>query len=303
MKIPEPERVLWSAFLPLRLLCSLVLALATLTMKAHAQVPFEACRDRDNQPIPGVVDNAMAYAGMATVQNGHPVIRWNAHSNGRLSQTEQVFIYLHECAHHSLGHLYHTAVDSSDELEADCWAIQLMVDGGMIKGRHLEVLERSRRTVRGDGTHLGGEAHIRSLEECLSIRTDARAWAATLDTLVIAAQDSFTTRRGRLLDAAGTSPVFEALLDVPGTYACEVVGGALRCMVFAAQKDGAAEKRYQQLVKILQAWLRSGWTFTERRGDNGKTRTFLAQDGLTGTLITWAWTGARVYLLVKRVPV
>jgi hypothetical protein len=88
-------------------------------MKAHAQVPFEACRDRDNRPIPGVVDNAMAYAGMATVQNGHPVILWNAHSNGRLSQTEQVFIYLHECAHHSLGHLYHIAVDSRDELEAD----------------------------------------------------------------------------------------------------------------------------------------------------------------------------------------
>ena len=292
--------------LPPRLLCSLVVALGTVAVKAqaHAQVPFEACRDRDNRPIPGVVDNTMTYGGVATVRNGHPVILWNAHSNGRLSQTEQIFIYLHECAHHTLGHLYHNSVvDARDELEADCWAIQLMVDGGMIRSRHLQALERSRRTVRGDDIHLGGEAHVRSLEECLSIRTDAKAWAAALDTLVIAAQDSFTTRRGRLLDSTGTPPVFEALLDVPGTYDCEVVGGALRCMVFAARKDGAAEKRYQQLVKILQAWLPSRWTFTEQLGDNGKTRTFLAQDGLTGTLITWAHTGARVYLLVKRTPV
>jgi hypothetical protein len=228
------------------------------------------------------VDNALMYAGVATVQNGHPVILWNAHSNGRLSQTEQIFIYLHECAHHTLGHLSHSAVDAGDEREADCWAIQLMVDGGMIKGRQLEMLERSRRTVRGDDTHLAGEAHVRSLEECLSIRTDAKAWAAALDTAVIAAQDSFIAYRGRLLDSTSTPPVFEALLDVPGTYDCEVVGGALRCMVFAARKDGAAKKRYQQLVKILRSWLPSGWTFAERVGEAGKTRTFQAQDALTG---------------------
>ena len=289
--------------LSLRLLCTLVLALANLATRAQAQVPFEACHDRDNQPILGVVDNAMAYAGMATARNGHPVILWNAHINGRLSRTEQIFIYLHECAHHTLGHLYHTAVDARDEREADCWAIQLMVDGGMIKGRHFEELERSRRAVRGDNTHLGGEAHIRSLEECLSIRTDTKAWAAALDTVVSAVQDSFAARRGRLLDSTSAPPVFEALLDVPGTYDCEIVGGALRCTVFAVRKDSAAEKRYQQLVKIFRAWLPSGWTFTEQLGDSGKTRTFLAQDGLTGALITWAWTGARVYLLVKRVPV
>ena len=120
---------------------------------------------------------------------------------------------------------------------------------------------------------------------------------------MIAAQDGFTTRRGRLLDSTGTPLVFEALIDVPGTYDCEVVGVALRCMVFAARKDGAAEKRYRELVKILQAWVPSGWTSTERLGDDGKSRTFLAQDALTGTLITWACAGARVYLLVKRAPV
>lgn len=279
---------------------SLVFALSA---RAEGQVPFDACRDRDERPIPGVVDNTMAYAGMATVQNGHPVILWNVHTNRQLSQTEQIFIYLHECAHHTLGHLYHRTVDARHELEADCWAIQLMVDGGMIRGRHLAVLERSRRTVRGDDTHLGGEAHLRSLDECLSIRTDPKLWAAALDTLVRAAQDSFTTRRGRLLDSTGTSQVYDALLDVPGTYDCEVVGAAFRCPVFAARKRGAAEERYRRLVKILHGWLPPSWTFTERVSDDGKSRTWLAQDALTGTLLTLAFSEARVYLLVKRASV
>jgi hypothetical protein len=297
------RRFLSRAPLFARLLGILVPALLTLSVNGQAQVPFDACLDRDNRPIPGVVDNSITYAAVATEQNGRPVILWNARENGRLSRTEQLFIYLHECAHHTLGHLYLGNDDARHELEADCWAIQLMVDGGMIKERHFEVLERSRRTVRGDYTHLGGDAHVRSLEECLSVRTNAKAWAATLDTLVVAAQDSFATRRGRLVDSSSTPPVFEALLDVPGTYDCEIVGGAFRCMVFAARKDGAAEKRYQQLVKILHAWLPVGWTSTEQLGANGKDRTFLAQDSRTGTLITWACAGARVYLLVKRAPV
>ena len=52
-----------------------------------------------------------------------------------------------------------------------------------------------------------------------------------------------------------------------------------------------------------RSWLPLGWTSTEQLAQDGKSRTFLAQDGLTGTLITWRRTGARVYLLVKRLPV
>jgi hypothetical protein len=249
-----------------------------------------------------VVDNTMAYAGMAAYQNGHPVILWNAHINQHLSRTEQIFIYLHECAHHTLGHLFHYALDVRDEQEADCWAIQLMMDGGMIQGRHLAALERSRRNVRGDETHLGGEAHVRHLEECLAVRTDRKAWATALDTVVRSAQDSFAGRRGRQLDSTRAHPTFEALVDVPGTYDCEVVGASLRCMVFAARKVKSAKERYGRLLKIVHAWLPPTWTSTERDEDDGSGRTFLSQDADTGTLITLTWSGARIYLVVKRAP-
>lgn len=285
-----------------RVLLSLVTVLV-MAPRLQAQVPLDACRDRDDRPIPSVVDNTMADAGEAIERDGHPIILWNARRNARLSETEQIFIYLHECAHHVLGHLYHRGTEAHDELEADCWAIQLMVDGGMIRSRQLAALESSRLSVRGDDTHLGGEAHVRSLAQCLSIRTDAKAWAAALDTVVPAARDSFRTRRGRLLDARTTPEVYEALMDLPGTYGCEIVGAAFRCTVFAARAAGPAEGRYHRLVKILRGWLSPGWTSTERVGEDGKSRTFLAQQDLTGTLLSLALAGARVYFLVKRVPV
>jgi hypothetical protein len=278
------------------------LALLPVSM-AWGQVPYDACLDRQGQVIPGVVDNTMPYAGVATEQNGKPVILWNQKTNQLLSTTEQIFVYLHECAHHTLGHVRGDSYTPAVELEADCWAIQLMVDGGMIKGRHLAELERSRRMMRGDAYHLGGKAHIQSLERCLEIRTDPKAWAEALSRFVLAAQDSFATQRGRPIDASPSDTVYQSLVDAPGTYDCEVVGPAARCLVFAARKMKAAEQRFERLVKIVRGWLPVGWTSVERAAPEGGERSFLAQDGMTGTLISLTQRGARVYLLVKRLQV
>ena len=242
----------------------------------------------------------MRYAALATVREGEPIIVWNAKANQHLSDTEQIFIYLHECGHHRLGHLFIHGDDRRLELEADCWAIQLMVDGGMIKGRHLASLEQSRRTVIGDKTHLGGDAHIRSLRQCLELRTDPAAWAAAMDTLLRAAPDDFQSSRGRLIDSVGSNPVYESKYGAPGTFDCEVVGAAVRCLVFASREPKPAEQRYTRLLGILRRWLPEGWTSTER--SEGDSRVWLAQDGRTGMLVSLARAGARVHFLVKRAP-
>jgi hypothetical protein len=268
---------------------------------AEAQVPFEACRDRNDRLIPGVVDNTLTYAGLATHQDGKPVILWNANSNRHLSDTEQIYIYLHECAHHLLGHLEQSKNSLVWEIEADCWAIQLMVDGGMIKGRHLYQLERSRRTVRGDRTHLGGRAHVESLRQCLEIRTDRGAWRAALDTMLAVSGDGFAGARGRVVDSLDGAPVYESRLDVPGTYDCEVIGSAIRCMVFASRKTGPAVDRYRKLAAIVRDWLPKGWSKEERSSENDESHALLAQDGLTGMLVSVAQNGPRVHFLMKQV--
>jgi len=265
------------------------------------QVPFDACRDRDDHPIPVVIDNSIAYAGVATFRSERAVILWNARTNQRLPRTEQLFIYLHECAHHVLDHLYHSEVGVREELEADCWAIQLMVDGGLIRTRQLDELERTRSSVRGDDTHLSGEAHVRSLEECLRRRSNPRVWGAALDSLVVAAHDGFARRRGRLVDSTGAAPVHEVLVDVPGTYDCEVVAATVRCLVFAPRKSGAAAGRYRKISKILKSWLPRGWSSAEQVSDDPeRRRVWIARDRQTHTLLTLTLTGTQVYLLVKR---
>jgi len=271
------------------------------TASAQERVPFEACHDRHGQLIPGVVDDSLGYAGLATHQDGKPVILWNATSNRHLSDTEQIYIYLHECAHHLLGHLGRPMNSPEWELEADCWAIQLMVDGGMIKGRHLYQLERSRRTVRGDRTHLGGEAHVQSLRHCLEIRTDRDAWRRDLNALLAASGDGFTGARGRVVDSLGGSPTYESRLDVPGTYDCEVVGSAIRCMVFASRESGPAVDRYRKLKDIVEEWLPAGWSKVERETRNATSHAFLAQDTRSGTLVSIAQNGPRIHFIMKQV--
>ncbi len=281
---------------------ALSLAAPAFPSSVHGQAPFEICRDRENRIIPGVVDNSIGYAGLADQRDGRPVIVWNARSNRHLSQAEQVLIYLHECAHHRLGHLYAPGDDPRYELEADCWAIQRMADGGMAPRRHFAALERARRSVRGDRAHLGGEAHVRSLRWCLEVRTDRKAWAAALDSLVRAAEDGFVSSRGRAIDTLAVPPIYHSRLGTPGTYDCEVVGAAIRCLVFDSRKPGPAAERYTSLVRILRGWLPPGWTSTQRT-DPELGNLFLAQNGMTGTLLSLARGGARIHFLVKRSPI
>lgn len=272
--------------------------------RARAQVPYSACLDRHGQVIPAVVDNDMYWAGVAKLQNGSPVILWNAKANQALPDYVQMFIYLHECAHHLLGHVHQSgdANGREREDEADCWAIQLLVDGGILKSSHIEALEQSLRSTPQDKDHRGGQELIVSLARCLEIRTDQAAWDTALTAFVAASADSFTTSRGRLIERGADAAVYESVFDAPGTYDCEVVGWAVRCMVFASRSLGPARHRYDELVKIFRAWLSTGWTSRDDdRPPDGLARRFMAQETESGALITlMLTTNARLYLIVTR---
>lgn len=282
----------------------LIVISAILPFPAEAQVAFDACRDRSDQPIPVFSDNSIAYAGVAAFRNGRPIILWNTRTNRYLSATQRLFIYLHECAHHVLGHPYRGDVGVAEERAADCWAIQLMVDGSMIRPVQLRELERTRQAVRGDDTHLGGEAHVRSLQECLARRKDPAAWAAALDSLAVAARDDFASRRGRVVDSSGVTPVYESLIGVPGTYNCEVVGDAMRCLFFSARKSRAAAGRYRTVTRMLESWLPRTWTSAEQvSADPDRRRIWVARDLDTHTLITLTLSRTQVHLFAKRLRV
>ncbi len=257
-------------------------ALAALALPGvlRAQVPYDGCTDRFGRPIEGVVDNQLGWAGTATMRNGRPIILWNEKALGTASGAMRLFVYLHECAHHALGHLWKLPSARNEE-EADCWAYQLLVDGGIARGRHVAAIEREARTTRGDDIHLGGEARVRSLRRCLRAGTDREAWRASLDRLAQASADSFAALRGMAFpgDPAG---VHEALVDVPGTFDCEVRDAVFACLVFAARRPADVRRRFDRLRRILAEWLPDTWTSVTRADADGTRQELHAEDSRSG---------------------
>jgi hypothetical protein len=270
---------------------------------ASAQVPYSACLDREQHPIPGIVDNTLPYAAEATVQDGRRVILWNQHRFGGFSSTMRLFVYLHECAHHNLNHLY-KGESRSIENQADCWAYQLLVDGGMLDGHHLAELTSELRRTTGDAVHLGGAELLASLADCLELRTRAAAWDSALSVITAAAPTGFRDLQGPRIPDTPTE-AYETSLGTPGTYDCEILRPpALRCVIFVSRKQKAAERRYETIVRIIGAWLSPDWMATEpAHPPAGLARAYEAQNDQTGALLVLGLTPeARVYFLVKPAP-
>lgn len=273
--------------------------------ETSAQVPYEGCTTRQGRPIVGIVSDSLPYAGWATIRSdGTPVIYWNPKQQYSPQGVTQVFLYLHECAHHALGHVYgfQGTVDQQKEheREADCWAYQLLVDGGMVTGSRLEVLERDIRYSTGDAIHLGGEAALNSLHACLDARTNSRQWRDMLTEVAAAAVDSFRAIRG--LPLTEDPSVSDATRNAPGTYDCEIrASGSYVCLVFAARDDGRVERRFRKLRDILLEWLPATWTSTTlATPPAGQRQVFVAEDAGTGVRLTLSATqDQKVYFIMR----
>ena len=262
-----------------------------------APLPCDGCVDRADRPVRGIIDNSMGWAGTATEVNGQPVIYWNQTANARASRATQIFIYLHECAHHTLGHLWKPQ-GQRWELEAECWAAQLMWESGMIQGRHFRLIEEELSRYEGDATHLGGRARRQSLGDCIDVKTDRKAWAVALGELLRASDDGFASIRGQSVPRPSSrTGAHESQVDLPGTYDCEVTREpSVRCLVFAAREPRRVAERFDALTKVVGAWLPAGWTGAETPpGDTAVVRGYAASDS-TGVvrLRLAATTGHRI---------
>lgn len=260
----------------------LLIALAASPLAAQS-VP-SACTAPDGQTVQTIVRNDMIWAGLATREGDKPVIYWNQHSMAGTSQATRLFVYLHECAHHMLGHIWKQDSRRS-EREADCWAMTLMVESGMTRQRHIDVIVRELKRSEGDDVHLGGEALVRSLKQCIRDRTDPDVWDAALDSLLRASADSFRSIQGKPYPRPELDQhTYQSTLPVANTFDCTI--GPLRmvqCMVFAARDDKRVRKRFDQLASIIRDWLPAGWASREDDTAAGEVvRALHAADPVTG---------------------
>ncbi len=251
---------------------------------ASAQVPFKACLDRHDQPIEAVVDNDLPYAGVATITaDGVPVIFYNKQALSRTSPQARHFVYLHECGHHALRHVWKDP-SRLREMEADCWAVQQMVEQGLIKKRKVDELQAEIGMSRGLGT----------LKGCVDVKTDQDLWRRSLDLLTLAGAHKFDAIRGDPIVEAQERGFFESTLDLPGIFNCELTPEeSFSCEIFNGRDKKAALKHYDKVLPIIQSWLTDDWlTFERVRARPTELRRFVAQDIQSGSLITLVATSA-----------
>ena len=254
--------------------------LCCLPAAAAAQLPSDDCRDRSGLPVRGIVRNDMPWAGAATELNGESVIYWNQSRNSRASLASRLFIYMHECGHHVLGHIWKSP-SPRWEAEADCWAVQSLRERGLLRAFQVRQLEQQVWRSRSSAGRFT-EGSRRAFSRCLDIKTDRDAWARALDALAAASADSFASVIGQAVPRPGSrSGVHESELDLPGTYDCEVTSTRdVRCTVFTGTSERSVLGRQRALDRIVRRWLPAGWTAAEEAPSPGLLRRLEVSDSV-----------------------
>ena len=242
------------------LIRTLLLVAPLLARPLAAQIPLDDCVDRAGRPVRGVVDNSLGWAGAATVVNGESIIYWNAKANARADRTTRIFIYLHECGHHRLGHVW-KGRGGRWEIEAECWAVQQLLERGFIQTRHLSRLEEQLGRYPGDPYHLGGHARMKTLRDCVAAKTDPLHWSAALRAFIDASETGFDSIRGQAVPRPSSETgIYESLVDLPGTYDCEITRERdVRCPVYTAKSAKRADERFELLARIIRGAVPDEW--------------------------------------------
>ncbi len=103
---------------------------------------------------------------MARVEgDGTPVIYLNPHALNGWHPVVHQFWYMHECAHHALGH---TATWSPlNETEADCWAIRSLRDQGFLNVGNMQFVVMALRSSQASPFgHLPGPMRVSAAIAC-----------------------------------------------------------------------------------------------------------------------------------------
>ena len=251
---------------------------------ATAQGSPSQCMDRHDDPIPTIVDDDLPYAGVATITvEGMPVIFYNSRTLSRSSQQARQFVLLHECGHHALRHVWKDP-SGLREMEADCWAIQHMVEQGLVKTKKVDQLQAEIGVSRGLG----------SLRACVDILTDDELWHQSLDRLSLAGAHKFDGIRGAPILEAEERGFFESTLDLPGIFNCELTpADSFVCELFNGRDEKAAAKHFEKVQDIIVSWLSDDWlTFERFHARPSEVRRFVAQDIESGSLITLVATAS-----------
>lgn len=200
---------------------SFTLMLAVLSGFVHAQVTYDGCRDFRGQLVASISDYSLDDVAIARIEGQRAVIRYNPNILAtQMSEPTRRFFYIHECAHHFLGHTTHYPSLQS-ERSADCWAIQVMSKELGFSRNSLKVIQRDIRVgAKANWTHLPGPERAIDIEQCLNasipkFRKVAKGFCGDLRTVLGGIGGNYESLRRR----RGKSP---ANIRISGMDECSV---------------------------------------------------------------------------------
>lgn len=123
------------------------------------------CADFRGRPVQTYETSGLGDVARSTLYGRIPVITLDTEVMASLSGKLQIFFYLHECAHHVLGHMF--APQPESENEADCWSIKTGRDQSYFN--RADVLAFTNRIMASPGSargHLPGPERMAYLLEC-----------------------------------------------------------------------------------------------------------------------------------------
>ena len=84
------------------------------------------CRASNGRDVISVAARSGPIAKASTDAEGRATIEYDARESAGLVPQVRLFVYAHECGHHALGHDPHSSFTSSQETDADCFAIRTL---------------------------------------------------------------------------------------------------------------------------------------------------------------------------------
>jgi hypothetical protein len=123
------------------------------------------CADFRGRPVQTYETSGLGDVARSTLYGRIPVITLDKEVMASLSGKLQIFFYLHECAHHVLGHMF--APQPESEKEADCWSIKTGRDQSYFN--LTDVLAFTNRLASSPGStrgHLPGPERMAHLLAC-----------------------------------------------------------------------------------------------------------------------------------------
>ena len=130
----------------------LVLLMMGIVFAPDARAFYYDCEDARGRAVGSVQDDQLGLIARVGVDpvGGEALVYFNPGLLTWIHPATRLFFFLHECAHHQLGHPLDSGLPAEIEQAADCWAFAMLAEKKRVTGEDLNTFQRDLYTFGKD---------------------------------------------------------------------------------------------------------------------------------------------------------